>query len=108
MDAVPASAEPARYWWRTYRYQFVYDIGRHYGWSENNDRHGIAKINELHPVQQAFIDKAAGPVWLLNAGYGDKSVSLLMKNPNPPSRKFEEVWRAYLSLYRLSENRRGS
>ena len=51
---------------------------------------GLQKGNELHPVQQAFIDKAAVQCGYCTPGMVIKSVSLLAKNPNPTEQEIRE------------------
>ncbi|MEH6581854.1 MAG: (2Fe-2S)-binding protein [Halioglobus sp.] len=44
---------------------------------------GLAKGNELHPVQQAFVDDFAIQCGYCTPGMVMKSVALLSENPNP-------------------------
>jgi len=54
---------------------------------------GLAKGNELHPVQQAFIDERAFQCAYCTPGFILSTVALLNENPNPS----EEDIREYLS-----------
>lgn len=51
---------------------------------------GLEKDNELHPVQEAFIDKHAVQCGYCTPGMILKSVSILEKNPEPTEHEIRE------------------
>jgi aerobic-type carbon monoxide dehydrogenase small subunit (CoxS/CutS family) len=51
---------------------------------------GLEKDNELHPVQEAFIDKHAVQCGYCTPGMLMKSVSILNKNPEPTEHEIRE------------------
>jgi aerobic-type carbon monoxide dehydrogenase small subunit (CoxS/CutS family) len=51
---------------------------------------GLQKDGELHPVQQAFIDKAAVQCGFCTPGMVVKGVSLLARNPTPTEQEIRE------------------